>query len=52
MRAIRTSPIFRSSAAPVKRLFKGVDQDIEWATVGDQIVLLQVRPYVERALPR
>jgi hypothetical protein len=32
----------------VKRLFKGVDQDIEWAVVGDEIVLLQARPYVER----
>lgn len=38
--------------ASVKRLFKGVDQDIEWATVGDQIVLLQARPYVEWALAR
>jgi len=32
----------------VKRTFNGVDQDIEWATVGDRIVLLQARPYVER----
>ena len=32
----------------VKRTFNGVDQDIEWATVGDKIVLLQARPYVER----
>lgn len=36
----------------VKRLFKGVDQDIEWAVVSDEIVLLQARPYVERAMPR
>ncbi|MDM0089931.1 MULTISPECIES: PEP/pyruvate-binding domain-containing protein [unclassified Variovorax] len=34
--------------AAVKRRFDGVDQDIEWATVGDRIVLLQARPYVER----
>lgn len=34
--------------AAVKRTFNGVDQDIEWATVGDKIVLLQARPYVER----
>ncbi|RZI93072.1 MAG: pyruvate, phosphate dikinase, partial [Variovorax sp.] len=34
--------------AAVKRLFGGVEQDIEWATVGDRIVLLQARPYVER----
>jgi hypothetical protein len=32
----------------VKRAFGGIDQDIEWATVGDRIVLLQARPYVER----
>ena len=35
-------------ADAVKRQFGGVDQDIEWATVGDEIVLLQARPYVER----
>lgn len=34
--------------AAVKRLFGGVEQDIEWATVGERIVLLQARPYVER----
>ncbi|WP_370870136.1 PEP/pyruvate-binding domain-containing protein [Variovorax boronicumulans] len=34
--------------AAVKRTFNAVDQDIEWATVGDKIVLLQARPYVER----
>ena len=39
-------------ADAVKRQFKGVDQDIEWAVVGDEIVLLQARPYVERALGR
>ncbi|MCX7258302.1 MAG: hypothetical protein NTZ64_16735 [Polaromonas sp.] len=35
-------------ADAVKRQFKGGDQDIEWAVVGDEIVLLQARPYVER----
>ncbi|MDB5932032.1 MAG: putative PEP/pyruvate-binding pyruvate phosphate dikinase [Polaromonas sp.] len=39
-------------AASVKRLFKGVDQDIEWASIGERIVLLQARPYVERVRPR
>jgi phosphoenolpyruvate synthase/pyruvate phosphate dikinase len=34
--------------AAVKRTFNAVDQDIEWATVGERIVLLQARPYVER----
>ncbi|AGU52189.1 putative PEP/pyruvate-binding pyruvate phosphate dikinase [Variovorax paradoxus B4] len=37
-----------NAGAAVKRAFGGVDQDIEWATVGDRIVLLQARPYVER----
>jgi rifampicin phosphotransferase len=37
-----------SVGAAVKRAFGGIDQDIEWATVGDRIVLLQARPYVER----
>lgn len=37
-------------ADAVKRHFGGVDQDIEWAVVGDEIVLLQARPYVERTL--
>ena len=35
-------------ADAVKRQFKGVDQDIERAVVGDEIVLLQAWPYVER----
>lgn len=35
--------------AAVKQLFQGVDQDIEWATVGDRIALLQARPYVDRS---
>jgi hypothetical protein len=32
-------------ADAVKWQFGSVDQDIEWATVGDEIVLLQARPY-------
>ena len=35
--------------AAVKQLFQGVDQDIEWATVGGRIALLQARPYVDRS---
>ena len=35
--------------AAVKQVFGGVDQDIEWATVGERIVLLQARPYVDRS---
>lgn len=34
--------------AAVRRVFRGVDQDIEWATVGNQIVVLQARPFIER----
>ena len=39
-------------ADAVKRQLGGVEQDIEWAVVGDEIVLLQARPYVERGLAR
>ena len=35
--------------AAVKQVFQGVDQDIEWATVGKRIALLQARPYVDRS---
>jgi len=35
--------------AAVKQVFGGVDQDIEWATVGERIALLQARPYVDRS---
>ena len=35
--------------AAVRQVFGGVDQDIEWATVGDRIALLQARPYVDRS---
>lgn len=30
-----------------KQALGGVDQDIEWAVVGDEIVMLQSRPYVD-----
>ena len=39
-------------AAAVKRLFRGMDQDIEWAIMGERIVLLQARPYVATTQPR
>ncbi|MDB5938115.1 MAG: pyruvate phosphate dikinase PEP/pyruvate-binding protein [Polaromonas sp.] len=35
--------------AAVKQVFGGVDQEIEWATVGGRIALLQARPYVDRS---
>ncbi len=35
--------------AAVKQVFGGVDQDIEWATVGNRIALLQARPFVDRS---
>ncbi len=31
----------------IKQRLGGVDQDIEWAVVGDQLVILQSRPYVD-----
>jgi hypothetical protein len=31
----------------VKQALGGADQDIEWAAVGDQILILQARPYLD-----
>lgn len=31
----------------IKQRLGGVDQDIEWAVVGDKIVILQSRPYID-----
>lgn len=33
--------------AATKRALGGVDQDIEWAVVGDEVLMLQSRPYVD-----
>lgn len=32
--------------AKTKQALGGVDQDIEWALVGDEVLVLQSRPYV------
>lgn len=37
--------------ATTKQALGGVDQDIEWAVVGDEVVILQSRPYVDRSAP-
>lgn len=34
--------------ATTKQALGGADQDIEWAVVGDEVVILQSRPYVDR----
>ena len=49
-RAVLTDDTVRrlsAAADAVKRKFRGHDQDIEWAMLGQQIILLQARPYVE-----
>lgn len=33
--------------AATKQALGGVDQDIEWAVVGDEVLMLQSRPYVD-----
>lgn len=33
--------------ASTKQALGGVDQDIEWAVVGDEVLILQSRPYVD-----
>lgn len=35
-------------ANEIKRLFAGVDQDIEWGIMKDKIYIVQARPYVEK----
>ncbi|MDR6672281.1 PEP/pyruvate-binding domain-containing protein [Xanthomonas sp. 1678] len=37
--------------ASTKQALGGADQDIEWAVVGDEVVILQSRPYVDRSAP-
>jgi phosphoenolpyruvate synthase/pyruvate phosphate dikinase len=36
------------AALQIERAFGGRDQDIEWITIGNQIYIVQSRPYVER----
>ena len=48
-RAVLTNDLIKRlarAAANIKRTFKGRDQDIEWLTVGNQIYIVQSRPYV------
>ena len=49
-RAVLTDPLIRRLAATgkaIQRLFGNRPQDIEWAIVGDQIYILQSRPYLK-----
>jgi phosphoenolpyruvate synthase/pyruvate phosphate dikinase len=36
------------AALQIERAFSGRDQDIEWITIGNQIYIVQSRPYVQR----
>ncbi len=36
------------SALQIERAFGGLEQDIEWITIGNQIYIVQSRPYVEK----
>jgi rifampicin phosphotransferase len=48
-RAVLTPHLTRrlaEAARQIKRAFGGADQDIEWLTVGQQIYIVQSRPYV------
>ena len=49
-RAVLTNDLIKRlarAAANIKRTFNGRDQDIEWLTVGNQIYIVQSRPYVQ-----
>lgn len=48
-RAVLTDDLIRRlarAALQIKRTFNGREQDIEWLTVGNQIYIVQSRPYV------
>jgi rifampicin phosphotransferase len=48
-RAVLTPQLTRrlaQAAVEIKRAFNGVEQDIEWLTVGNRIYIVQSRPYV------
>jgi hypothetical protein len=50
-RKVLTDSIVRRlsrAALQIERRFGGVDQDIEWLTIGDRIFIVQSRPYVEK----
>lgn len=50
-RAVLTDAVVRRlarAALEIKQVFGGRDQDVEWLTVGDQIYVVQSRPYLER----
>jgi hypothetical protein len=50
-RRVLTDAVVRrlsGAALQTKRLFGGRDQDIEWVTIGDQIYIVQSRPFVEK----
>ena len=34
------------AGAGIKQRFGGRDQDIEWAVQGDQLIILQARPFI------
>ncbi len=48
-RAVLTDAVVRrlaETARKLKRIFGGRDQDIEWVIMGDQIYIVQSRPYI------
>ncbi|MFN7947121.1 MAG: PEP/pyruvate-binding domain-containing protein [Blastocatellia bacterium] len=49
-RAVLTDAMVRRlgrAAMQIKRAFRGRDQDIEWLTVGNELFIVQSRPYVK-----
>jgi rifampicin phosphotransferase len=50
-RGVLTDAVVRRlahAALQIERAFGGRDQDIEWITIGNQIYIVQSRPYVEK----
>lgn len=54
-RAVLDDPLVQRLAragAGIKQRFGGRDQDIEWAVQGNQIIILQARPFINAANPQ
>jgi len=50
-RRVLTNAVVRRlarAALQIERAFGGRNQDIEWVTIGDQVYIVQSRPYVEK----
>lgn len=48
----RLVPRLTRAGASIKQRFGGKDQNIEWAVQGEQIIILQARPFINAQNPQ